>query len=113
MNCQGTVEASNRGRSYASLLAQHMDVSLASVESLRTAARVRLACTLSTDEALRNLGTFAFVLSHLFSTAGRQASALAELLCLIERLEELHAKVQGMIIPPHLATKLLYDVSCR
>ena len=75
------------------------------------AARFRLAVILSTDEALRNLGTFAFAMSHLFSAGRSHLSAVADLLCLIERLEKLHTKVQGMISPPHLATTLLFDVS--
>ena len=58
---QGTVEASTRGGEAASLLAQHMDGRLASADSLRIAARVRLACILSTDKALRDLGTFSFI----------------------------------------------------
>ena len=77
------------------------------------AARIRLAVIPSADEALRNLGTFAFVASQLFSTGGRHSSAVAELLRLIERLEELHTEVQGMISSPHLVTTLLYDVSRR
>ena len=40
-------------------------------------------------------------------------SAVAELLRLIERLEEIHTEVQGMISSPHLSTKLLFDVSRR
>ena len=40
-------------------------------------------------------------------------SAVAEILRLIERLEELHTEVQGVISPPHLATTLLFDVSRR
>ena len=34
-------------------------------------ARVRLAVILSADEALRDLGTFAFFTSHLFYAGGR------------------------------------------
>ena len=92
---QGTVEASTRGGADASLLAQQLDGRLASADSLRTAARVCLAAIPSAEEALRNLGTFAFVASHLFSTGGRHSSAVAELLRLIERLEELHTEVRG------------------
>ena len=65
------------------------------------------------DEALRDLGIFAFVESHLFSTGGQHAEAVAEILCLVERLEELHTKVQVMIISPNLTMTLLYDVSRR
>ena len=74
------------------------------------AARIRLAVIPSADEALRDLGTFAFVASHLFSAGGRHSSAVAELFRLVERPEELHTEVQGMISSPHLATTLLFDV---
>ena len=87
---QGTVEVSTRGGADASLLAQQLDGRLDLVDSLRTAAQVRLAEIPSADEALRDLGTFAFVALHLFSAGGRHLSAVAELLCLIERLEEQH-----------------------
>ena len=90
-----------------SLLVQKLDGSLASADSLRIAARLRLAVILSADEALCDLGTFAFSASHLFSAGGRHSSTFAELLCLIERLEELHTDVQGMISSPHLSTTLL------
>ena len=76
-------------------------------------ARVRLAVILSADKALRNLGTFAFVASHLFSVGRCHSSAFAELIRLIERLEELHTEVQGMISSPRLATTLIYDVLGR
>ena len=111
MTRQGTVKASNCEEAEASLLAHQLDIRLASTDSLRTSARVRLAVTLSADEALCNLGKFSFVASHLFSAAGRHTSEVVEILCLIERVEELHTKVQGMIKPPHLATTLLYAVS--
>ena len=65
------------------------------------------------EEALRNLGTFAFVASHLFSAGRRHSSAVAEILCLIERLEYLPTEVQGMISSPHIATTLLFDVLRR
>ena len=74
------------------------------------AARVRLAVILSMNEALRGLGTFAFVASHLFSAEGRHSSSVSELLRLIEKLEELHTKMQGMISPPNLASTLLFNV---
>ena len=38
-------------------------------------------------------------------------SAIAELLRLIERLEDLHTGVQGMISSPQLSTTLLFDMS--
>ena len=77
------------------------------------AARVLLDVILSTYKALRDLGTFAFVVLHLSSTGGRHSSAVAELLRLIGRLEELHTEVERMISSPHLATTLLFDVSRR
>ena len=111
MTWQGTVKASFLGGVDAYLLAQQLDGHLALVDSLRTAARVRLAAILSADEALWDLGTFAFAASHLFSTIGRHSYSVAELLHLIIRTEELHTEVQGMIPSPHLATPLLFDVS--
>ena len=110
---QGSVEASTCGGANASLLAQQLDGRLDLSDSLRMATRIRLAVIPSTDEALRDLGTFAFVTLHLFSAGERHSSAVDELLRLIERLEELHTEVQGMISSPHLATTLLYDVSWR
>ena len=86
MTRQGTVEASTRGGAGAPLLAQQIDGRLASAEYLRTAMRVYLDCTLSTDKALCDSGTFAFVALHIFSAAGQHASAVAELLRLIKRL---------------------------
>ena len=52
-------------------------------------ARFRLAIIPSVDKALRDLGTFAFV----FSEGGRNLSDVSDLLRLIARLDELHAKV--------------------
>ena len=69
---------------------------LVSADSLRTAVRVRLAAIPPAEEALRDLGTFAFDASHLLSMRGRHLSDVAELLQLIERLEEIHTKAQGM-----------------
>ena len=90
------------GGADTSLVAQQLDGRLALTNSLWMAARVRLVVILSADKALRDLGTFAFVASHLFSAGGLHSSAVVELLCLIERLEELHAKVQGSIsFPSH------------
>ena len=111
MTHQGTVEASTCEGADAPLLVQQLDGCLASADSLRTNLRVRLACIPSADKKLRDLGTFAFVASYLFSAAGRHASAVAELLCLIKRLEEIHTKVQGIITTPHLATTFPYNVS--
>ena len=78
---------------------------------MQVAVRVRLAVIPSVDEAFHDLGTLTFVASHLFSAGGRHSSAVADLLRLIERLEELHTEVQGMISSPHLSTTLLFDVS--
>ena len=77
------------------------------------AARIQLYAILSVEEALHDLGTFAFVASQLFSTGGWHLSAVSELLHLITRMEELHTEVQGMITHAHLATALLFDVSWR
>ena len=38
---------------------------------------------------------------------------VSELLCLVERLEELHTKVQGVVVSLHLSMTLLYNVSRR
>ena len=77
------------------------------------ASRVRLSVILSTDEALNNLGTFAFVASHLLSAFGCHSSDLVDLLRLVESLEEIHTEVQGMVSSPHLAPTLLYDALRR
>ena len=113
MTRQGLVEASNCGGDDTSLLAQQLDGSLASTDSLQMVARVRLAVILSVDKAIRNLSTLVFIVSHIFSTGGCHWSGVTELLRLIERMEELHTEVQGMISYPNLATKILYDVSRR
>ena len=73
MTCQGTIEASTCEREDASILEQHLDGQLGSLESLWIATRAHLACTPSADEALRELVTFAFVALHLFSAAWRHA----------------------------------------
>ena len=54
------------------------------------AVRVHLAAILSAEEVFCDLGTFSFVVLHLFSVGGRHLSTIAELPRLIERLEELH-----------------------
>ena len=110
MNCQVTVEASTCGGSDASLLAQQLDDHLAFMDSLRTSARSRLTVISPTDEALRDLGIFDFVALHLFYAGGRHTEVVAELLRLIERTEELHTEVQGVIKYPHLEATLLYDI---
>ena len=53
------------------------------------AARFRLVVILAVDETLRKLGMFDFVSLHLFSAVRRHSPAIAELLHLIERLEEI------------------------
>ena len=63
-----------------------MDSRLASTDSLRTATQFHLSRIPSVDEALHGLGTFAFIVSHLFSVVGRHMSEVAELLHLIKRL---------------------------
>ena len=110
LTSQGTVEASTCGGADASLLAHQIYGRLASADSLRTDARVRLAAILSVEEALFDLGTFSPVASHLFSAGGRHLSTVTELLRIIERLEELHTKGQGIISSPHIATTLLFGV---
>ena len=65
MTRQGAVEASNRGNLDASLLAQYLDVWIASADSFQIAAWFRLDVILSADEAIRNLVTFAFMVSLL------------------------------------------------
>ena len=110
---QGSVKASTRGGADASVLAQQLDGRLASADSLRMDARVCLAVIPSANEALCDLGTFAFVALHLFSVGECNSSAVTKILRLIERLEEFHTKVQGMIPYPYLNTTLLYNVSRR
>ena len=65
------------------------------------------------DEVIRHLGKFAFVALHLLSSGGRHTETVAELLCFIKRLEELHTKVQGMITFLHLTTALIFDLLRR
>ena len=113
MICQVTVEVSTHEEEDASLLAQQLDGWMALVDSLRTDAQVRLACIPSTDEALHDLITFAFVALHLFSAAGRHLSAVSDIIRLIKRLEEIHTKVQRVTTSLNLATKLVYNVSPR
>ena len=57
------------------------------------AARVRLDVILSVHKALRDLSTFTFVELHIFSAGRHHLSAAVKLLCLIERLEDLHTEV--------------------
>ena len=64
---------------------------------MRMAVRVRLVVIPSADKELRDLSTFAFVASHLFYAIGRHLSTVAEILCLVEKLEEIHTDVQGLI----------------
>ena len=77
------------------------------------AARVHLAVIPSEDAALCDLGTFAFVVLHFFCAGRRHSASVSYLLRLIDRLEYLYTKVQGMISYPHLATTLLYYVPRR
>ena len=70
MTRQGSVEASTRGGTDASLLAQKLDGRLALADYLQISARVRLAVIPSADEALHELGTFAFVALYLFFAGG-------------------------------------------
>ena len=77
------------------------------------AARIYLAAIPSKKEVLFDLDIFAFVASHLFSVGGQQSPAIAGILRLIERMEELHTKVQRIISSPHLSMTLLYNVLRR
>ena len=86
---------------------------MASAEYLQTALRVLLDAIPSVEEALRDLGTFAFVALHIFFAGGWHSLAVVDILCLIESLEELHTEVQGIISPPHPAMTLLYNVLRR
>ena len=87
---QGTAEVLTCMGSDTSPLGHHMDGRLALADYLRTSVWGCLAAVPSADKALRNLGTFAFVAVHLLSAERRHAAAVMELLCLIERLENLH-----------------------
>ena len=113
MTRQVTVEASTLRGLDTSLLAQYLNGRLASADSLQTETRVRLEVIPFADEAIRELVTFAFVESHLFSVRVRHVEAVVELLCLIDIPEEIHTKVQGIITSPHLTTKVLNYVSRR
>ena len=93
MTCQGTVEALTHGGLDASLLAQHLYDRLSSADSLQKSAWVCLEVILSADDAICDLGTFAFVESHLFSMRGKHAVAVADIIRLIEILEEHHTEV--------------------
>ena len=53
---------------------------------------------------------YSFVASHLFYADRRHSPAVAETLRFIERLEELHTEMQGVVSSPHLATTLIFDV---
>ena len=108
---QVSAKASTHGEADASLLVQQLDGRLSLKNSLHMAARIHLAIILSADEALHNLGTFAFFALHIFPAFRHHLSAIAKLLCVIERLKELHTEVHGMISSPHLVTTLLYNVS--
>ena len=110
MNRQITVEASTHGGDDTSLLSQQLHGRLELLDSLRTSTRVRLASIRSMEEALLNLGTFAFVVLHLSSAGRWHLSAIAELLCIIERLEDLHTKFQEMISSPHLSMTLISNL---
>ena len=57
---------------------------------MQMTVRVCLEAIPSVEEALCDLGTFAFVALHLFSAGGRQFSDIVEI---IERLEEIHTEV--------------------
>ena len=110
---QGLVKSSTRGGADESLLEQKLDGRLKSAYSLRMAIGVHLAVILSRDEAISDLVTFSFVAVRLLLVGRLHSSVVAELLCLIERLEELHTEVQGVISSHHLSMTRFYDVSRR
>ena len=62
------------------------------------------------DDALCNMVTFSFVASHLLYAVGINVAAVADLLRLIESLEEIHTEVKGVITSPHLATTITNNV---
>ena len=97
----------------AYLLGQQFYGMLDYADSMQNAAQFILVVSTSADEALHNLGNFAFVKAHLLSMGGRHTEEFADILSLIERLEEIQTKVQGMISSPHLVTTLLYNMSQR
>ena len=86
LTCQGSVEAFTHWGADASLLTQHLEGRLASSDSLWMAVRVLFVVFPSADESLRDICTFAFVASHLFSAGGHHSSAVFNILCLVERL---------------------------
>ena len=90
---------------------QHLDVRMASANSLQTATRVHLDDITSADEALLNLDIFYFIVLHLLSVGGIHAVSVMDLLHIIERLEDIQTEVQGMITLPNLTMVLLYDIS--
>ena len=64
-------------------------------------------------QGAQQLSHVAFVALHLFYAGRRNLSDVAEILCIIERLEDIHTEVQGMISSLQLASILLYDVLQR
>ena len=111
--CQSEVELSTHMGLYAYLLEQRPDGRLAYVDSLLADAWFRLTDILSADEALHNLGYVAFVSSALFSFYGQHTASVAEIICIVKRLEELHTEVQGNIKFPHIVTTIIYGMSMR
>ena len=97
----------------ASLLEQHLHGQISTEESLRTATFFYLEGIPSVDDGLRNLVTLAFVTLHLFYPGGHHVAVIAEILLLIEILEELRINVHGMITYLHFSTTLLFDMSRR
>ena len=55
---------------------------------MQAAVRVCLVANPSTEEAFRDLGTFSFVALHFFSAGGQHSSTIAEILHIIERLDD-------------------------
>ena len=70
----------------SSLLLQQLYIQLTLSYTLWISAMVCLMLIPNADEVLHGLGTFAFVISHLFTAGGRHAKMVTDLLCLVERL---------------------------
>ena len=81
----------------ASLLAEHMYVRMASTDSLRTDVWVRLEVMPYADEGIHGLGTFALFALHLFFAVRIHKAADVGIPYLIDILEELQTKMQGII----------------
>ena len=73
---QQMVEVFTCGGADAYLLVQKIDECLASADSLHMSTRLRLVAISYFDEALRNLGTFAFVAGEILQPSRRSFESL-------------------------------------